>query len=109
MPETTIAPLDTESFAAFVVNEPAAAVVDFRASWCGPWLALALPFEPLAGRLAGQPQRRKLNVNDAFEQAAAFGVRSILTLILFTRGRLQSRRVGLHDEQQLATWAHAVL
>lgn len=57
----------------------------------------------------GQVQVRKLNVDDAPEVAAAFGVRGIPTLILFKKGLAHSRLVGLHDETQLSSWVRAAL
>jgi thioredoxin 1 len=52
---------------------------------------------------------RKLNVDDAPELAAAFGVRGIPTLILIKDGQPHSRLVGLHDETQLSSWVRAAL
>ena len=113
MPETatstTTAGLDAASFAAFIANEPGPVVVDFWAPWCGPCRALAPRLEQLARQYEGQVQVRKLNVDDAHEVAAAFGVRGIPTLILFKKGLAHSRLVGLHDETQLSSWVRAAL
>lgn len=106
---TTTAGLDAASFAAFIANEPGPVVVDFWALWCGPCRALAPGLERLARRYEGQVQVRKINVDDAPELAAAFGVRGIPTLILFKDGQPHSRLVGLHDEMQLSSWVRAAL
>ncbi len=106
---TTTAALDAASFAAFLATETGPVVVDFWAPWCGPCRALAPRLEQLARQYEGQLQVRKLNVDDAPELAASFGVRGIPTLILFKDGQAHSRLVGLQDEQQLSSWVRAAL
>ena len=113
MPETafstTTAALDAASFAAVIASDSSPVLVDFWAPWCGSCRALAPRLEQLARQYEGQVQVRKLNVDDAPELAAAFGVRGIPTLILFKGGQAHSRLVGLHDEAQLSSWVRAAL
>lgn len=109
MSEPAAASLDPRSFADFITTEPGPVVVDFWAPWCGPCLALAPHLERLAERFAGQLQVRKLNVDDAPELAATFGVRSVPTLVLFEDGQPQARLVGLQSEAQLTAWVRSAL
>ena len=109
MSELATASLDTESFAAFIATEPGPVVVDFWAPWCGPCRALAPRLEQLAQRFDGQLQLRKLNVDEAPELAAAFGVRGVPTLVLFKNGQPHARLVGLQTEEQLSAWVHSAL
>lgn len=106
---TTSAALDAASFATFIASEPGPAVVGFWAPWCAPCRAPAPRLEQLARQFEGQVQVCKLNVDDAPELAAAHGVRSIPTLILFKDGQAHARLVGLHDETQLSSWVRAAL
>lgn len=109
MSELATAPIDPESFVGFIDTEPGPVLVDFRAPWCGPCRALAPHLERLAERFRRQLQVRKLNVDEARELAAAFGVRGVPTLVLFKDGQPHARLVGLQSEEQLSAWAHSAL
>jgi thioredoxin 1 len=101
--------LDPRSFADFIATEPGPVIVDFWAPWCGPCRALAPQLERLAQRFEGQVQVRKLNVDEAPELAAAFGVRGVPTLVLFKNGQPNARLVGLQDEEHLSAWVRSAL
>lgn len=57
------------------------ALVDFYASWCGPCKALAPVLEELAAEYGDQIYIYKVNTEEEQELAAAFGIRSIPTLL----------------------------
>lgn len=57
------------------------AIVDFYADWCGPCKAIAPVLEELAGEYDGQIYIYKINTDKEQELAAAFGIRSIPTLL----------------------------
>ena len=54
---------------------------DFYASWCGPCKALAPVLEELAAEYGDQIYIYKINTEEEQELAAAFGIRSIPTLL----------------------------
>ena len=58
------------------------ALVDFYASWCGPCKALAPVLEELAAEYGESIYIYKINTEEEQELAAAFGIRSIPTLLL---------------------------
>lgn len=63
----------------FEGNKPA--IVDFFATWCGPCKALSPIMEELAEEYNGKVDIYKIDVDQEEELAAAFGVRSIPTLL----------------------------
>lgn len=79
-----------------VVSGPGIAVVDFWAPWCGPCRMM----EPILGEIAVEYAHRdvrvvKVNVDEAPDTAAEFGIRSIPTLVVFRHGEPLYEMVGL--------------
>lgn len=56
-------------------------IIDFYASWCGPCKMIAPILEELAQEYAGEIYIYKVNTEEERELAAAFGIRSIPTLL----------------------------
>jgi thioredoxin 1 len=69
-------------------------LVDFWAAWCGPCRTVAPIVEELAGEYEGQLKVMKLDVDDNPRTAAAYGVQSIPTLLVFKDGKPAERIVG---------------
>ncbi len=57
------------------------AIVDFYASWCGPCKMIAPILEELADEYKDQIYIYKVNTEEEQELAAAFGIRSIPSLL----------------------------
>ena len=58
------------------------AIVDFYATWCGPCKALHLVLEELSKEYSGKVDIYQIDVDKEKELAAAFGIRSIPTLLM---------------------------
>ena len=61
-------------------------IIDFYASWCGPCKTIAPILEDLSKEYEGQIYIYKVNTEEEQELAAAFGIRSIPTILFCPMG-----------------------
>ena len=78
-------------------------LVDFFATWCGPCKMIAPNLEDLA---TNNPDMDvlKIDVDEAEELAASFGINSIPTLILFKDRKPIEKALGYKDLDSLQKW-----
>jgi len=74
-------------------------LVDFWAEWCGPCRMLGPVMDELARVYEGTHKICKVNVDEAGDLAARFGVMTIPTVILFKDGEELDKRVGVHPKE----------
>mgnify|MGYP002780180286 CR=1 FL=1 len=97
-----IAELDTASFKAEVIEASVPVLVDFHASWCEPCHSQAPILENLARSLGKAARVVKVDIDRAPELADLFAVRSVPTLMVFSKGRITRRFTGVTTGTKLA-------
>lgn len=90
---------NTNNFEDTVLKSDKPVLVDFWAEWCGPCKALGPVLDQLSGEVADQAKIVKVNVDEARELAAKYGVRGIPTMIFFKNGQVVNTLVGNHPKE----------
>ena len=81
-------------------------VVDFWAPWCQPCRMMAPIFAAVAEKLAGKAKFVKVNIDEAPDVAAKFGVRSIPTLLIVKDGKEADSHTGLMRPDDFITFVN---
>ena len=82
-------------------------VVDFWAPWCGPCKMMAPAFAAAAGKLEPTVRLAKLNTETEQTIGAQLGIRSIPTMIIFSKGREVARQSGAMAEHDIIRWVQS--
>jgi thioredoxin 1 len=88
-----------ENFDAEVLGADTPVLVDFWAEWCGPCRALGPIIDELAGDNAGKVKVGKLDTDASQQISVRYSVSSIPTVILFSKGEIAKKFVGLHQKK----------
>lgn len=99
--------LTAENFAEKVLKADKPILVDFWAVWCGPCRMMAPIISEIAEECADKMYVGKLNVDEAEEIAAQYGISSIPCFILFENGQEKGRAVGVQDKARLLAAVNA--
>ncbi len=92
--------VNNDTFKNLVLENTKPVLVDFYADWCGPCKMLAPIIDQIASE-SGDYEVYKLNVDEAPEIAAKYGVMSIPTLIVFKGGEAAGKTIGVQSKQNI--------
>ena len=93
--------LTEKNFQEEVLNSDKPVLVDFWADWCGPCRMLAPTIAQLAEEHAADWKVGKVNVDNESGLAVRYEIFSIPTLLVFSKGQLVNRSVGVISKAQV--------
>ena len=93
--------LSDQDFETEVLQSTEPVLVDFWAPWCGPCRMVAPVVEEIAKENAGNVKVTKINIDDSPNTAAAYGISSIPTIMIFKNGEISDRFVGVQPKKRL--------
>jgi len=96
--------ITNDNFEAEVLKADRPVLVDFSATWCGPCQMLAPIVAEIAVERADVLKVGKVDVDEAPELAANYGIASIPALLLFKNGDLIARTVGYLSKSDLTAF-----
>jgi thioredoxin 1 len=93
--------VDDQNFEQEVINAELPTLVDFWAPWCAPCHMVSPIVEEIGVENPDKLKVVKLNVDNAPEIAARYGIRAIPSLLLFKNGEVAARTIGAQPKEEL--------
>lgn len=90
-----------KEFETEVLKSDVPVLVDFYAQWCGPCKMLAPTLQKVSDELQGKAKIVKIDIDQAEDLAAKFGIMSIPTLIYFKNGEQVLKKMGVQNKDTL--------
>ena len=101
--------INDSNFQEVVLDSDKPVMVDFWAEWCGPCRMVGPIIDEISKDYSGKAIVGKLDVDNNQEFAAKYGVRNIPTVLIFNKGELVDRKVGVSSKQTYADVLDALI
>jgi thioredoxin len=85
------------------------AIIDFYADWCGPCKMVAPVLEELSGEYSGKVDIYKVNTEQEQELAAAFGIRSIPSILFIPMQGKPQMAMGAQPKEAFVRYINEIL
>ena len=83
------------NFEELVLKSEKPVLVDFWAAWCGPCRMVGPVIEEISNEYSDKAVVGKVDIDSNQEYAAKYGVRNIPTVLVFHKGEVVTRQVGV--------------
>lgn len=100
MASESVLELTDDNFETEVLKSSQPVLVDFWAEWCMPCRMLAPTIDELANQYEGRVKVGKVDTDGNRDVSIKFGISAIPTIILFDKGEVVKKFVGVTDKQQ---------
>ena len=97
------------TFDEVVLKSDKPVMVDFWAAWCGPCRMVGPIIDQISEEYAGKVVVGKVDVDANQEFAAKYGVRNIPTVLVFHKGEVVEKQVGVAPKQTYTDKLDALL
>lgn len=91
MANANVVTVTESNFDAEVLKSDKPVLVDFWAPWCGPCVQLSPVIDQVADATVGKAKVAKVNVDEAQQLAAKYGINSIPALLVFKGGEVKGQ------------------
>ena len=93
--------ITADQFESEVLNSNDTVLVDFFATWCGPCQAMIPVLDELSEELPAGKKVVKIDIDQAPQIAAKYGVMSIPTFKVFKNGQIVNEALGMQSKEAL--------
>ena len=106
---SSIKEVDEKTFQSEVLESDIPVLVDFWAPWCGPCQMVTPILEAVSEKMGDKLKVVKLNTDENMNTAQNYEIMAIPSLLVFKKGEVIERIVGVQPQPQLEAKLQEIL